>query len=172
MGRDPELESRRVIHRTIQEHPGLHFRELLSRVSLAQGTLQYHLQRLQSDGLVAVSLDRGFTRYYTTTRLRPEDRPMIDALRREYGRRILAHLAAEGPLTTQALSERLGKTPSTISWHITRLLDAGLLTRTRVAQEVRYGLADRERILYLYTTFQQSFTDRLVDRLLGLWDAY
>ncbi|MFA5862383.1 MAG: winged helix-turn-helix transcriptional regulator [Candidatus Thermoplasmatota archaeon] len=172
MVRDPELESRRRIHQTIQQHPGLHFRELLGRVALAQGTLQYHLHGLEADGLVAVSQDGGFTRYYATTRVRPEDRPLMDALRREYARRILAHLVAEGPLTTQALSERIGKAPSTVSWHISRLVDAGLLTRTRAAQEVRYALVDRDRVLYLYTTFRGSFTDRLVDRLLGLWDSY
>lgn len=168
----PDVASRRRIFQTIQEHPGLHFKDLLARVGLAQGTVQYHLQHLMDEGLITVSHDRGFTRYYAEGRLRAEDRPLMDALRREYGRRILAHLAAEGPLTTMALASRLGKASSTVSWHLARLAEAGLVDRRREGQEVYYALADRDRVIYLYTVFRGSLMDRLVDRLLGLWEGY
>lgn len=168
----PELESRRRILQLIQDHPGLHFRELLSRSRLAQGTLQYHLHRMESEGLVAVSPDVGFTRYYAKDRLRVEDRAVVAALRREYGRRILATLAAEGPLTTLALATKLGKANSTVSWHLARLAEAGLVERRREAQEVRYALVDRARVVQLYTLYRSSFMDRLVDRMLGVWDSY
>lgn len=167
-----ELENRRRIFQTIESHPGLHFRELQSRLGVAHGTLQYHLDRLVDEGLIAVSEDRGFTRYHPKTRLREEDRRLIDALRREYGRRILAHLASEGPLTTQALSARLGRSASTVSWHLARLAENGLVQRERTGQEVQYSLVDGARLVHLYTLYRASFTDRLVDRLLGLWDAY
>lgn len=168
----PDLGSRRRIYQIIHDHPGLHFRELLARCRLAQGTLQYHLPRMAQDGLIAVSNDGGFTRYYATGRLRLEDRPIIDALRREYGRRILATLVAEGALPTHALAQRLGRTSSTVSWHLARLSEAGLVLRRREGQEVLYEIADAARVIHLYTLYRASFTDRLVDSLLGLWDSY
>lgn len=167
-----ELEPRRRIHALVEAHPGLHFRELLSRLDLAQGTLQYHLRRMVDEGALSVSHDVGFTRYYAQGRLRPEDRPLVDALRRRYARLALAHLASEGPLTTRALAQRMGKASSTVSWHLARLAEAGLVERRREGQEVLYALVDRARVVHVYTRYRASFTDRLVDGLLGLWESY
>lgn len=169
---EPALDSRREIYRLVEEHPGIHFRDLLERLDYAQGTLQYHLRRLADDGLVAVSDDGKYTRYYPAGEFSESDRAVMNALRRTYSRRIIAHLLADGPLTTAELSDRLGKARSTISWHLSKLVDANLVTKERDGVAVYYALSDPDRARYLYTIHRKSFTDRLVDRLLGLWDAY
>lgn len=96
----------------------------------------------------------------------------MNALRRKYSRRIIAHLLADGPLTTTTLSDRLDKSPSTVSWHLSKLHDADLVEKDRSGRAVHYSLVDPDRARYLYTIHRRSFTDALVDRLLGLWDAY
>ena len=167
-----ELESRREIYGQIDANPGIHFRALLDRLDYAQGTLQYHLRWLADEGLVDVSDDGKYTRYYPSDAFDETDRAVMNALRREYSRRIAAHLAADGPLTTAELSDRIGKARSTVSWHLSNLEDEGLVTKERDGRAVRYSLTDPERVTRLYTIHRKSFTDRLVDRLLGLWDAY
>lgn len=169
---EPELESRRRIYRIVDENPGIHFRALLDRLDYAQGTLQYHLRKLQTDGLVEASDDGRYTRYYAAGGLDEADQTVMNALRREYSRRILAHLVADGPLTTTALAERIDKSRSTVSWHLSKLADAGLVTKERDGRSVHYALADPDQVVYLYTVHHRSFTDRVVDRLLGIWDAY
>lgn len=166
-----ELETRRRIHGLVQQHPGLHFRDLVSRLDLAQGTVQYHLGVLVREGLLTVSEDRGFTRYYAGGRVRPEDRPILDALRRQYARCIVAHLV-EKDLSTQELSTLLGKAPSTVSWHLARLTEAGVVEKERQGQTVLYRLARPGRVVYLYTVYRASLMDRLVDGLLGVLDAH
>ncbi|MFB6130027.1 MAG: winged helix-turn-helix transcriptional regulator [Salinigranum sp.] len=169
---EPELESRRRIYALVEDNPGIHFRGILDRVDYAQGTLQYHLKHLADDGLVEVSEDGKFTRYYPTDEFTEADQTVMNALRRTYSRRIIAHLLSDGPLTTSDLSDRLDKSSSTISWHLSKLDEAGLLTRERDGVSVYYSLADPDRARYLYTIHRRSFTDQLVDRLLGLWDSY
>lgn len=168
---EPELESRRVIYRAVRDSPGIHFRGLLRELDYAQGTLQYHLGWLVDEGLVQADDDGEYTRYYPAE-FEPADRAVMNALRREYSRRIVAVLAAEGPATTSALADRLGRAPSTISWHLSKLNEAGVVTRTRTGQSVEYALADCDRVMRLYTVHQRSFTDRLVDNLLGIWREY
>jgi predicted transcriptional regulator len=169
---DLELESRRAIYQEIAATPGSHFRALLDELDYAQGTLQYQLRWLADEGLIDVSEDGKYTRYYPAAEFDDADRTVMNALRREYSRRILAHLLVDGPLSTTELSDRLEKAQSTVSWHLAKLADAGLVTKERDGQRVLYRVSDSDRVRYLYTIHRQSFTDRIVDRLLGLWDSY
>jgi DNA-binding transcriptional ArsR family regulator len=70
------------------------------------------------------------------------------------------------------LSDRLNKAQSTVSWHLSNLADAGLVTKERDGRRVIYEVTDADRVTYLYTIHRQSFTDRVVDRLLDLWEGY
>jgi len=171
-GPELDLESRRRIFQRVSDEPGIHFRALLDDLDYAQGTLQYHLRWLADEGFVDVSDDGKFTRYYPAETFDDVDRTAMNALRRKYGRRILAHLLADGPLSTTELGDRIDKAASTTSWHLSRLEDAGLVTKEREGRSVKYELVDPERVKYLYTVHRRTFTDRVVDRLLGLWDGY
>ncbi|MHB9287075.1 winged helix-turn-helix transcriptional regulator [Halobacteriales archaeon Cl-PHB] len=169
---EPDLESRRAIYAAVDETPGVHFRALLERLEYAQGTLQYHLRTLADEGLVEVADDGQYTRYYPAGEFDDADQVVMNALRRTYSRRIIAHLLAGGPLTTSELSDRIEKAPSTVSWHLSKLHEAGLVEKERAGQSVEYALVEPARARRLYTVHRPSFTDSLVDRLLGLWDAY
>lgn len=171
-GPDLELESKREIYQRVLDAPGTHFRALFDDLEYAKGTLQYHLHELASDDLIEISDDGQYTRYYPAADFTDADQTVMNALRREYSRRILAQLLAEDGLSTTELSDRLDKSQSTVSWHLSNLTDAGLLEKTRDGRSVIYRVTDPDRVRYLYTVYQQSFTDRVVDRLLGLWDQY
>lgn len=169
---DITLDSRRAIYQEVADSPGTHFRALLEELSYAQGTLQYHLRELADEDLIDVSDDGKYTRYYPAADFDKVDQTVMNALRREYSRRILAHLLAEGPLSTTDLSDRIDKAQSTISWHLSKLADADLVSKERDGRSVVYEVTNPDRVTYLYTVHQQSFTDRVVDRLLGLWEGY
>jgi predicted transcriptional regulator len=169
---DFELESRRAIYQQIADTPGVHFRALLDDLEYAQGTLQYHLRWLAEEGLVGVSDDGKYTRYYPATEFDETDRTVMNALRRKYSRRILAHLLTDGPLSTTELSDRLDKAQSTVSWHLSNLAEADLVAKEREGRSIVYDVSDPDRVNYLYTVHRRSFTDKVVDRILGLWDGY
>jgi predicted transcriptional regulator len=169
---DLELASRRAIYQYVADNPGVHFRGILEDLGYAQGTLQYQLRWLADEGLIEVSEDGQYTRYYPAAEFDDADQTVMNVLRREYSRRILAHLLADGPLTTSELRDRLDKAQSTVSWHLSNLGDAGLVSKERDGRRVVYDVTDADRVKYLYTIHRQSFADRVVDRLLDLWEGY
>ena len=171
---DPDLElaSRRAIYQRIADTPGIHFRALLDDLDYAQGTLQYQLRWLADEGLIEVSDDGKYTRYYPAAEFDEPDQIVMNALRRKYSRRVLAHLLVDGPLSTTELSDRLDRAQSTVSWHLSNLATTGLVTKERDGRCVVYDVSDADRVRYLYTFHRRSFTDKVVDRLLGLWDSY
>lgn len=168
-----ELESRREIYVSVRDAPGIHVRELERRHDYAKGTLQYHLRELEEEGLIESHDDGKFTRYYASDEAFDEDdRAVLSALRRKNSRRIVAYLAAEGPLSTSALADRIDRSPSTTSWHLSRLLEAGVVEKERDGREVNYTVTDLARVKRLYTTYRRSVTDRLLDGVLEVWDGY
>ena len=169
---DLDLASRRAIYQHVAENPGVNFRALLDALDYAQGTVQYQLRWLADEGLIEVADDGQYTRYYPAAEFDAADQRVMNALRREYSRRILAHLLTDGPLSTTDLSDRLDKAKSTVSWHLSNLAEADLVTKERDGRAVVYEVSDPDRVTYLYTIHRQSFTDRVVDRLLGLWEGY
>ena len=167
-----DLDSRRTIYQHVVDTPGCHFRALLDDLEYAQGTLQYQLRWLVEQDLVEESDDGQYTRYYPAEEFDAADQTVMNALRREYSRRILAHLIADGPLSTTALSDRLEKANSTVSFHLSNLREADLVCKERDGRRVLYRVTDPERVTRLYVVHRKTFTDRVVDRLLDLWDGY
>ncbi|MFC7133334.1 MULTISPECIES: winged helix-turn-helix transcriptional regulator [Salinibaculum] len=167
-----ELPTRRAIYQRIVDTPGIHVRALFDDLDLAKGTVQYHLRWLEDEDIVEVSDDGEYTRYYPADSFDESDRQVLNALRRTLARRVLAYLAAEEQLTTADLADHLDKSNSTISWHLSKLQDAGLVEKHRDGRCVLYELTDPQRVRYLYTVYRASFTDRLVDRLFDLWESY
>ncbi|MFB6183315.1 MAG: winged helix-turn-helix transcriptional regulator [Haloarculaceae archaeon] len=166
-----DLESRRNIFQVVDDTPGIHFREILRRLDYAKGTVQYHLRWLASHDLVETDRDGEYTRYYPARQLDSEDKEALSALRRTYSREVVAHLVADGPLTTTELAERIDKSRSTVSWHLSRLHDADIVEKRRDGRRVEYALVDRERLMKLYATYKESFTDRVLDNVLDVWNA-
>ncbi|MFB6169881.1 MAG: winged helix-turn-helix transcriptional regulator [Haloarculaceae archaeon] len=168
---DLDLDSRREIYQEIADAPGVHFRELLRRLDYAKGTVQYHLRWLVDRDLVEAETDGEYTRYYPAHELAPEDKETLSVLRRSYSRELLAHLVAAGPLTTTELAARVDRSQSTVSWHLSRLHEVGFVEKHRDGRRVEYALTDRDRLLKLYTTYSESFTDRLLDNVVDVWNA-
>lgn len=167
-----DLDSRREIYQVVADNPGIHFRDVLGRLEYAQGTVQYHLRDLVEADLIEEDDDGKFTRYYPAGEFDEVDRAVIGALRREYARRIVAHLVTDGPLSTSQIADRLDRSPSTVSWHLSKLADAGLVEGQRDGRSINYSLTDPDRVSYLYTVYRKSLKDAVVDRLFDLWDAY
>lgn len=164
------MSTREHIANRVTADPGIHFSALVRELDLAPGQVQHHVHRLlRGNDLVQESL-YGRTHYYPPGYDAFERRALALA-RRETARDVLVALL-DGDRRASRLADDLDLARSTLSYHVTRLVDVGLVEKhTDARQRVVLALADPERTAALLADIEPSLPNRLVDRLERLLDS-
>lgn len=145
---DPlENDRRRTVFRMITETPGVSVSEVADRADVSRSTVRYHGRVLEAAGLVFGERIRGKRRYFPAGDEMPE---LSAAMADEAVAATLFAVASRGPASVTDLADALGRAASTVSHHLSRLDDAGLVERERdggtvltsLTPEVRTALAD------------------------------
>jgi DNA-binding MarR family transcriptional regulator len=119
--------ARRRIHDAIASEPGIHFQALVRKTGLVRGNVEHHLNKLVAGGLVITRKAPGYTCHFLKGSV---DRHVADAapaLRSEGSRAVLQAIAANPGATGRDIAASLGIAPSTVSYHLRRLEEAGLV---------------------------------------------
>ncbi len=160
----------------VQQSPGVHIRELIRRLKIPTGTLDYHLYRLSQRQLLETREVAGHRCVFP---LRPvgerlpisEDQKLLLALlRQRVPRALLLHLLDRGPTTPQDLASSVGISPSLLSYYVERLEKLGLVERRgeRPGQRVA-ALRSPQQVRDVLLTYP-PLQERVQDRWLGLWE--
>jgi predicted transcriptional regulator len=165
-------DTRERIREHVRTNPGVHFNALKRNLDVATGQAQYHLRRLCRGGDVDSETLRGRTHYFEADAYDAWERRALSLYRRETAREIVTTLLEEEKLPAASLAERLGLARSTVSWHVSALVEAGLLEKAygsngRVVLRPRFPDETRR----LLAEASPSFSDTLVDRFERLVDA-
>lgn len=165
------LDTRQRIFNLIEQNPGLHFREIQRRTNLAVGSLQYHLDYLVKKNLIKIEKRGKFTRYYTVGGVQlGESQATMSLLRQESLRKIAIFLLTKKRANNTKISEALGLSPSTISWHLEKLTTAGIIEKKRKGRKIFYKLVNPEETANLLRIYRKSFVDELVDNFVEIWE--
>ena len=161
---------RERVHDHVEANPGVHFTAVREDLDIATGQAQYHLRKLDRAGDIVAEEIQGRTHYYDRS-YDPWERRVLAFVRRETARALLAHLAEDGPLGAADLTDRLEMSRSTVAWHVSSLVEAGVVEKSygergRVVVEL-VRPDDTRRLLDDVTP---SLADRLVDRFTRLVD--
>ncbi len=128
--RDDELlehPRRAQIQQLVQAEPGIHFQDLARRLNLGRGNLEHHLRKLVAAGLLSKVPSNGYTCYFPKGTV---DRRLMAAaplLRSEGGRAVLDAVREQPGRSGRELAAALGLSQSTVSYHLRRLEEAGLV---------------------------------------------
>jgi predicted transcriptional regulator len=163
-------EVRRAIRRHIESNPGVHFNELARNLGIATGQAQYHLRRLRRAGGLDTAEVRDRTHYFPEG-YDPWEQRTIALLRRETVRGIIVAALEEPEPSAAALATDLGVARSTVSWHVSTLVDAGVAEKCydeHGRSHIRLTRPDETR--RLLDEVSPSAPDRLVDRFTRLVD--
>ena len=161
-------ETRARVRRHVRDTPGVHFNRVSRDLDIATGQAQYHLRRLVRDGEVAVERIGGRAHYFDPA-FDPWERRAVAFLRRETAREILVRLHAEGATRPAALAEELDLARSTVSWHVSNLVESGIVEKS-ADRPMRVSLARPERTAALLDEVSTSLPDRIVDRFVRTVD--
>lgn len=165
---DPlELETRKRIFECIRGSPGLHFREIQRRTGMSIGVLDYHLNYLVQRGLVSVTKEEGFSRYFPAGQLTREKQRMLSCLRQEIPRGIVLYLLRNPGATHGQIHESFTISGGTLSYHLRKLVRHGLLRNERVGRESRFWVIDPDSVADLLIVYRRTFLDKLVDEFVA-----
>ncbi|MFC7196213.1 helix-turn-helix domain-containing protein [Halosimplex aquaticum] len=143
---DPlEHETRRDLFETVERSPGINLSTLAEGTDASLSTVRHHLRILEEEHLLVSERIRGQRRYFLSNE---SDPALLAALDDTATEPILRTLARSGPASVSDLADALGRDPSTISHHVSRLEDDGLVERERDGRSVQNSLAPvAERVL-------------------------
>ena len=131
------------ILRFIKANPGLHFRELLREMSLTRGTLGYHVERLQSAGLLKAIRSRGRIHYFATgSPYSAEKEALIIAMSNDTLRGIITQISLNRGAHIEELAEESGLSRATVYTHVKYLERQGIVASEREGRYVGYTLTD------------------------------
>jgi len=162
-------DTRARVRRHVRDTPGVHFNRVSRDLDIATGQAQYHLRRLVRDDEVAVERIAGRAHYFDPD-FDPWERRALAFLRRETAREILVRLHADGPTRPKALAEELDLARSTVSWHVSTLVESGIVEKSN-DRPMRLSLARPDRTATLLDEVSPSLPDRVVDRFIRTVDS-
>lgn len=163
------LGSRKQIFEYIEVNPGSHFSKLKRELDMETGLLQYHLRKLEEMNVIESETHHGRRRLFVARELNKKERSILSRLRYQTTREILLYLLEVGPARNSGIAEEVGVAPSTVSWHLSNLLEEGIVESIQDGRTTLYQVANEEATVQLLIRYQESFVDRAVDRIIDFW---
>ena len=172
MAKKERPDVRQRVLNAIRKYPGIHLRGLERQLHESGPLVLYHVKHLVAHGYVEVRDQGGYARHFPTAKARaarisPADVPFVGLLREETALHVALILLDEGPKTNTELVERLKTAKSTVSYHLAKLAEAGLVEREPETARVR--LRDPDRVYRILLT--HAPTPDLLDAFHDLWDS-
>jgi len=139
--RDELLDNytRGQIHGYIMANPGEHYNGIRNALDLNNGTLAYHLRRLELEALIKSRLDGMYRRYYPAGMKLPE--PNGQALT-EVQTTVLAKIRETPGISQSDIASLMKLSNPTVNYHMERLLKKGLIRRERSGMRYRCFLTE------------------------------
>ena len=113
---------RKRIYGFIVEHPGKHYRAILSELGLSMGVLTYHLNTLERGGMITSSQDGVYRRFFRAGK-KAELRRFLSKIQQ----RIVAVIEQNGGISQAGIARTLEISRPLVNYHLHVLEDAGLV---------------------------------------------
>lgn len=157
-----------ILLKQINENPGIRYRELLRVTNRSNGVLTYHLTALEKSSQIKVDRKSRITRYYPPD-ISTEKYDIIGCLRPYASRQIIIFMLKQELSTFNEIVEHTKKGRSTVSWHLQRLENSGIIT-AQFGRYTLYKLTNREAVLEILSKYKESFMDKVVDNYTEMID--
>jgi DNA-binding MarR family transcriptional regulator len=172
------LETRRLIYNYICKNPGLHIRGIARKLHLKYFNVNYHIYYLKKLGLITIKTHDSYSRIYPADSIGAINKEVLNIIRKKTNRHILLFFWYSPVSTLSDIAKNLDKNPSTISFHLKKLLNADIIEpaptknglaltnipsgrnveRTPFKSETFYRVKDPSLIKKLFITYKKSLT--------------
>ena len=154
----------------IKNNPGSHLRRISKELVIAIGDIQYQLKFLEGMGLIKSRRMGLYKTYYPVSILGERSENILAVLQQETLRDILLYLIENPGATQSEIAHHTSFTAPTIIWHMSRLIEMGLVYTCRERRFVKYYVeGDMDDIVSLLKSYHPSTWNTLSNRLASLF---
>ncbi len=139
--------------------PGIRYRELLRITGLCNGVLAHHLNALERSSQIKVDRQKEnkITRYYSIS-VSTRESDILRQLKNNMSRKVIKFIICHNLCTFNEIVEHLGKAPSTVSWHLKRLKESGIISVSYREYQLYY-IENVELVSEVLHKYKESFLD-------------
>lgn len=159
------LETRQGIYDLILKNPGLHQAKIAQLLSMRKSLAEYHLQYLEKNEAIIAVKEGGYKRYYVEgSDVDSEDKRILAIVRQKIPFKIVSLLLKNPVLKHKEISGNLDISPSTLSYHLNKLMEQGVIDLCRYGNEKGYTIRNKKKLMkflirYEMHTAVESFKD-------------
>ncbi len=167
----PKLQQKLLL--SIDENPGIRYRELLRLINSSNGVLSYHINRLEKMDLLIVERRARMTRFFPRN-ISDEIMGVMGSLRNQTSYEIIKLLHDRGPIPQQEIIKYTRKAASTISWHMKKLLDDNIVCKDKnIIYEGNndVGIKTQHKKLNLYDLLNRNIVNGIIYRTNNYIDS-
>jgi len=137
--------NRHRIFNYVIKNPGCTPAEITARQNMANGTVKYHVQMLESEGMIVLRRMGKFTRLFRSAGSSDLEKVAATYVRNETSRNLLQAIMEQPGITNSYLSERFQLDKSSVHWHIERFLRDRMIRFEQDGKYKRYFVSDEAR---------------------------
>jgi len=142
-----ELETRRNIYNLIQKNPGLHLSKIASLLELRTSLVEYHLLYLEKLELIKSEKEVGYKRYFIKGQIGVKDKRYHSILRQKTVLEIILFLLKHDGSQHKQIQEEVSVSPSTLSYHLKRLLKKEILDVRHSGPEKGFYIKNKDELV-------------------------
>jgi len=159
---EQEEDIKALLVKHIELTPGIRYRELLRLTGLVNGVLTHHLTALEKANIIKVYRESRLTRYYPVG-VSDKESAILKFVRHEPIREILLFILENETCTFNEIVDHTGKAPSTVSSHLKRLKEAGIVSVRYGEHYQLYSFVEGELVAEVFSKYTVNFVDKVVD---------
>lgn len=172
-GKEIQSEGTRIqIYFTISRDPGLHLSKIANLLKMSPELAEYHLVYLEKNNFIKGAKDEKgyYKRYYVVEDvISIEDKEILNLLRQETLLKIVLYIFKHGRLQNKELANKLRISPSTLSYHISKLLEYNIVNVSSFGEEKGYSLKNEKQIISLIRRYKLT---RLIEGFADTWKDF
>lgn len=163
VGAGEEGTLRRRAYELVAQTPGLHQREIARRLDVRPSHAEHHLRSLAKAGLLREERAGGYLRYFARVSAPGQTGPRVpgaaDArklalLRQPRPLHVVALLLHDDALPLGRLAQEVGVAPGTLTYHLDKLEEAGIVHRIQHGAARSARLIDRDATLRMLLDYE------------------
>jgi len=150
-------------------NPSSHLRKIKNNLGYSMGTVQYYLAMLEKEGKIKSVKTKFYKNYY---HISESDEEILSVLNLNSPRNIVMYLIQHEPSTHQDISNGIGLSSSTVSWHMKRLLALQIIKKEYSGKFTVYSLKDKDSVLSNLGKCKSTAWNSMVNNMADVFSAF